>query len=76
MVALYRCRLCGETFEDFHTGRKNAHLIAMGFWTSEISKLPMRSQGFYRHISHHCNDGSLGLADFIGFRKEEGDEEG
>ena len=27
--------------------------------------------GIHKHNVHHCDDGSYGFADFIGFRKEE-----
>ena len=70
--AVYKCRLCGKTFYEEVTGSRN---------TAFHSVLGVAMNGkFYpegccigSHLfdCHSCDDGSCGLADFQGFRKEE-----
>lgn len=66
--AIYKCRLCGETFNSGVTGKTIAHATLIGFATnvdtSKITgnKIPLNEM-------HYCEDGSLGFADFQGFRK-------
>ena len=73
--AIYKCRLCGEEFEDGRTSAENAQIITcmLGFEPNyKHEKLNLHG---YRNICHFCNNGSYGFADFCGFSKmEEGNE--
>lgn len=62
--ATYKCRLCGETFTGAITGKKIAKTE-----TLMISCDASGKYGTQRITIHHCNDGSIGLADFLGFQK-------
>ncbi len=61
--AIYKCRLCGEEFsleQDINAlDEKYENYLWINF-----SKIPL--------TKHSCQDGSLGLADFQGFKKAEG----
>lgn len=66
--AIYKCRLCGEEFEDGGTG----DIIAMACTVALTVKDYVRCErNLHRHMPHHCKDGSYGFADFCGFRKVE-----
>lgn len=69
--AIYKCRLCGEEYTSkvttsIDTVIENFLHVTTGckikrFIGSPITKTSM----------HSCADGSLGMADFIGFKKTE-----
>lgn len=62
--ATYKCRLCGGTFTDAITGKYIAK--------TETLMIACGSSGEYgtqRKMIHNCNDGNIGLADFLGFQK-------
>lgn len=62
--ATYKCRLCGETFTGAITGKKIAK--------TEALMIACGSSGEYgtqRKMIHDCDDGHIGLADFLGFQK-------
>lgn len=64
--AIYKCRLCGEEYGGGCTGAAIA--------ISETTKIAVDGVGIYRvrlRSTHNCDDGSFGLADFMGFRKVE-----
>ena len=69
---IYKCRLCGECFETITTGREDIALESVsgvaydGKWYPEVGGI-----GVYLRNFHHCKDGSWGIADFQGFKKEE-----
>ncbi|WP_373216557.1 hypothetical protein [Ruminococcus sp. 5_1_39BFAA] len=64
--AIYKCRLCGEEYSGGRTGAAIA--------ISETTKIAVDGVGIHGtrlHGTHNCDDGSCGLADFLGFRKVE-----
>ena len=74
--AIYKCRLCGEEFEKGATPNIDVAISRMVNITHGYM-----SDKYYTGIQvkdtfmHSCKDGSLGLADFLGFRKvEDGNE--
>lgn len=69
--AIYKCRLCGESFVDYvHAKDEDAaakkvidfSLVYGGAHVSRL-KVPRNFQ------VHSCNDGSYGIADFQGMKK-------
>lgn len=67
--AIYKCRLCGEEFESAVTTRENIamkHMVIVttGYKSTENIGTPVTETSM-----HSCKDGSMGLADFLGFRK-------
>lgn len=64
--AIYKCRLCGEEYIEGRTGAaiamKETVLIADG---------GAGKYGTHMYGTHNCDDGSYGLSDFCGFRKDE-----
>ena len=69
--AIYKCRLCGEEFEDGRTSRKNAQIITFMLGFAPNYKHEKLNLYGYRNICHFCKGGSYGMADFLGFRKVE-----
>lgn len=69
--AIYKCRLCGEEFEDGTTSGENAQIITCMLSVSQNYKHEKLNLHGYRHMCHFCDNGSYGFADFIGFRKVE-----
>ena len=69
--AVYKCRLCGELgcgkklkatkIEDFTITNTLGQMEQTTF-TRKRGRVDL-------HVLHHCKDGSLGLADFQGFKK-------
>lgn len=68
--AIYKCRLCGEEFLDSLMDEKEVDKCIKAFWKGKYiycsisgrSDIPKEKFCF-------CKDGSMGLADFLGFRK-------
>lgn len=73
--AIYKCRLCGEEFEGMRFGENDSISCAMALFTSGNDSYAMRYREhpniLYLKEEHYCKDGSMGLADFLGFRKLE-----
>lgn len=74
--AMYKCRLCGETFRTFTVGESIANRILLSL---ELKDLGLQ-QGIpggkiYEQCTHVCHDNSLGMADFLGFKMEEKESE-
>lgn len=70
--AIYKCRLCGEEFVSASTSNsdvalKNMLNITIGCEIKEWIGNPVTELSM-----HSCKDGSMGLADFLGFCKVEG----
>ena len=72
--AIYKCRLCGEEFygmsfceSDISTFYAITTFIMGSNSCEMLYKAP--PQIIYAKKQHSCKDGSLGLADFMGFRK-------
>lgn len=70
-VSLFKCRLCGETFVRSEAGdRKTAERAAM---FASMEKPPEPNAPTMLDI-HICDNGGIGIADFLGFRERRGDE--
>lgn len=71
--AVYKCRLCGEMHFDSLISENEAEKCLRAF---ERGKMRYKSNSgrndIYKYKGHYyCNDGSLGIADFQGFKKTE-----
>lgn len=63
---IYKCRLCGEEFEDCCTRSKGLALNCMiAFVLNEKAKSPIQPSQFQMHS---CKDKSMGVADFQGWK--------
>lgn len=69
MRAVYKCRLCGKRYFDGETNRSTAIAFIAGLTTNEYFEID-EQLGISRTDIHNCEDGSLGFADFQGFKKE------
>ncbi len=76
MKAVYKCRLCGETYANgCHTGETMAECVMQFMHVGLVNTEP---QAPAKTETHHCSGdraGCLGMADFQGWEKEEGDYE-
>ena len=69
--AIYKCGLCGEQYEDAETG-DNIAMMAVSAVTVKGSWFPNSSAvGIHLRNIHYCKDGSYGLSDFQGMKKED-----
>lgn len=69
--ALFKCRLCGETYITSGTGdRKTAMKSAINAAIGKVTD----PQAPELHDIHVCENGGIGIGDFIGFK--EGTEDG
>lgn len=67
----YKCRLCGKEYSDCATGNKNIVdkcMLHIGGVNILEDTVPLGSPDIIS--THFCEDGSRGVADFLGFRKE------
>lgn len=74
--AIYKCRLCGKEFEGISFCEKdNSPFYAVASFVMGNDSFEMRykkpAKIIHKAEKHDCKDGSIGLADFIGFRKVE-----
>lgn len=63
---IYKCRLCGETYIECATGSSNIvvkHFIGINTDMKQLQQVTLTSM-------HSCKDGSFGVSDFQGFKKE------
>ena len=69
---IYKCRLCGELFEPIMTASENTAIESVS-GAAYDGKWYSKGCGFGAHVRdvHHCKDGSWGIGDFQGFKKEE-----
>lgn len=67
---LYRCRMCGETFDHFHV--PDVLVAAIQILMAPDHVLRVRGCGFFPSMwdTHYHDDGTVGVADFIGYRKD------
>ena len=73
--AIYKCRLCGKEFVSAATGSADIAIKHMVRVTTGIKPLEFIGNPIEETSMHSCKDGSMGLADFLGFRKvEDGNE--
>ena len=69
--AIYKCRLCGEEFVSAVTGNADIAIKYMVNMTVECDVGQKILNPVTKLLMHSCKDGSMGLADFLGFRKVE-----
>lgn len=74
-LAIYKCRMCGEEFEDARMGRDIAYMGCAVLAAKEHFKPEGCAIGVHRHNTHVCDDGSYGFADFVGFKKVDDEDE-
>jgi hypothetical protein len=68
--AIYKCRLCGETYADgCTTGRKVAERCMAELVVGVISTQPLAPTMTTAHNCGGDHAGSLGLADFQGWKR-------
>lgn len=67
--AVYKCRLCGEVYEEGSTGENIAQAINVALAVSGNTLSIRCGRNIYKHANHYCKDGSFGFADFQGFRR-------
>ena len=70
-VAVYKCRLCGETQTDSLISEHEAKKCLKAFERGKMRYSSCSGRNdIYKYKGHYyCNDGSLGVADFQGFKK-------
>lgn len=74
-VAIYKCRLCGKKFETVHCGNRIVQVIMASLGLDDLTLQDnFHIQRVYPHLTHFCEDGSFGFADFLGFKMEEIDK--
>lgn len=71
--AIYKCRLCGEEFEDCTTGEDIVQAVNVALSVVGHTNHVKFARNIYKNTTHYCEDGSLGFADFQGFKKIEKD---
>lgn len=69
--AIYKCRLCGEEFVSAITGSADIAIKNMVIMIAECDLKQKILNPVTKLSMHGCKDGSMGLADFLGFRKVE-----
>lgn len=73
--AIYKCRLCGEEYVSAIAGSADMAIKNMVVITVEFDSGQRILNPVTKLSMHSCKDGSMGLADFLGFRKvEDGNE--
>ena len=65
-IAIHKCRLCAKIIEGCHTGKCIASKEIFNVACTGRSELV---QGPWLVESHVCDDGSMGITDFQGFKK-------
>ena len=69
--AIYKCRLCGEEYVSAITASADMAIKNMVVITAECDSGQRILNPVTKLSMHSCKDGSMGLADFLGFRKVE-----
>lgn len=70
--AIYKCRLCGETFASSVLSEAEVDKCFNSFWKGRYRYNSMSGRSdIPKECSHFCKDGSIGFAAFQGFRKVE-----
>ena len=76
MKAIYKCKICGKAFDTYKTGRDMAKKILIGIELEDRELLKrIGAQTAFPTCTHFCEDGSLGIAEFLGFKMEENEED-
>lgn len=75
MKAIYKCRLCGQTYSSgAHTGPTKAAMCMAMLVAGLVNTEPMAPRLLDSHVCNLEYSGSIGLADFQGWKKEDTDE--
>ena len=64
-VAIYKCRLCEKIEEAHHTGKT----LATHYLQNAILGQVLNPTHPHMIEPHQCDNGSIGIADFQGFKK-------
>lgn len=67
--ATYKCRLCGEAFQNAIIGEAVAQVMTLELATVGNTQNIKCNRDLHKHEIHYCDDGSFGFADFQGFKK-------
>lgn len=70
-MSQFKCRLCGEIFAPSEAGGRKAAekaAVSASMWQQSGPNAPTL------HDIHICDNGSIGIADFLGFVERKGDE--
>jgi hypothetical protein len=71
--AVYKCRICGGETSGCCTDSESTAMREI--WNLKVNALSEQSAHPHMIETHHCKDGSIGVADFQGFKKiKEADE--
>ena len=74
MKAIYKCRLCGKTYHNgSNTGYGIAEVCMVELHAGHCGTVPMAPA---MTETHRCEDGSLGIADFQGWKKQDDNRAG
>lgn len=65
-LAIFKCRLCGECYEERCTSSKSDALQAT---ICACLGKTLQSQAPVLTDAHYCDNGDIGVSDFQGFRK-------
>ena len=65
--AIYKCRLCSEAYSNLKAG---AELVEQSMLEQAAGTFGAVPLGQPPTKTHRCADGSLGVADFLGWSKE------
>lgn len=68
--AMYKCRMCGETFVDT-TVENDLQATAITTMIALNGHHKFNYHTFTEKTIHNCPDGSIGYADFLGFKRED-----
>lgn len=65
---IYKCRICGQTYTRCGTANKN---LVIEKFIDLINGNDLNKPNVDLYDMHSCENGSFGLADFQGFKKDE-----
>ena len=75
MQAVYKCRLCGETYTNgCHAGETNAQTCMQFMHAGMVCTFPQAPAKTETHNCGGSRAGCLGMADFQGWEKEDTDQ--
>lgn len=69
--AVYKCRLCGEKLTERTVSEDEARSINAALNVYGHTRYINCDMNLFKNITHACEDGSYGIADFQGFKKME-----
>lgn len=69
--AIYKCRLCEKTFASCYTGKNIAWANMMSILGLQEIEKTIYGNTISKQDLHFCDDDSMGIADFQGFKAVE-----